>query len=64
MAALDTIFTMFTGSAFHSGRILLLSSQNELDINCDFSSNNNIWARFYGGHFMVAILNLVGLFLL
>ena len=31
---------------------------NKLDMNCDFSSNNNIWARFYG--FVVAILNLVG----
>ena len=31
-------------------------------MNCDFSSNNNIWARL--GVFVAAILNFVGLFLL
>ena len=31
-------------------------------MNCDFSSNNNIWAKFYD--FLAAILNFVGLFLL
>ena len=34
-----------------------------LDIYCNFSSNNNIWAWFYVV-FVAAILNFAGLFLL
>ena len=36
--------------------------QNELEVNCDFSSSNNVWAKFYD--FLAVILYFVGLFFL
>ena len=41
----------------------ILKVEYELDMNCDFSSNNNIWAWFYE-FFVASILNFVWLFLL
>ena len=38
---------------------LLYDSKTKLEVNCDFSSNDNVWTSF-----VAAILNFVGLFLL
>ena len=43
-------------------RIELICIVTTLMLNCDFSTNNNVWTKFY--ELLTAILNFVGLFLL